>query len=107
MAYPPDYVDKLIIAIESYKRKVVMGVHGALIQEPITDYYSSRRISHYKTAMAVPQPVHVLGTGTVAYHTSTIQVAYSDFKVANMADIWFAKLGVILFVHSKPLLIKE
>ena len=35
-------------------------------------------------------PVHLLGTGTLAYHTDTMRMSIEEFKKPNMADIWFA-----------------
>jgi len=91
--YPANYVDLLIQCIERHQRKAVVGVHGATLTPPIKDYYRSRRIHHFTQKLPQDTPVHVLGTGTVAYHTSTIRVDRLEFRHPNMADIWFALSG--------------
>lgn len=91
--YPPDYVKKMVASIEKYQRKVVVGVHGAILKQPIQSYYNSRRVLHYMRGLPEPIQVHVLGTATVAFHTSTIRINPGDFKKPNMADIWFALEG--------------
>ena len=93
LLYPPDYVQTLVRWVTHYKRKAVVGCHGAVITEPFVSYYRSRRVHHFQSNIEVPIPVHCLGTGTVCYHTDCIRVVREDFKHPNMADIWFAVLG--------------
>ncbi len=38
--------------------------------------------------------VDIPGTGVLCYHTNLIKVRYADFRLANMADLWFAKLCI-------------
>jgi len=91
--YPPDYSKRMISQIEKYQRKKVIGVHGAKINFPCQNYYKDRWHCHFKNKLANDTPVHIIGTGTCAYHTSTISVKKSDFKEKNMADIWFSIIG--------------
>ena len=95
LLYPPDYIQRLVKTIEDHGRRAVVGVHGALLREPLTSYYQSRRVFHFSKALGNPVQVHVLGTGTTAFHTSTIQVTPEDFKAPNMADVWLAVLGQV------------
>jgi hypothetical protein len=95
LLYPPDYIENLLKVIEDYGRRVVVGVHGAILKEPLTSYYQSRKVLHFCKALGAPTQVHVLGTGTVAFHTSTIKVTPADFPKPNMADIWLAVLGQV------------
>lgn len=95
ISYPPYYVKHCIDGIERYGRKSVVGWHGSLILEPFVDYYTptSRRVLSFRAGRPKDTAVHVLGTGCTAFHTSTIQVKYEDFKTSNMADIYFALIG--------------
>ena len=93
LIYPPDYVSTMINKIEQYNRKCCVGVHGVILNTPMVNYYKSRKCFHYKMAQAQDIGVHVLGTGTLAYHSDTIQVCKEHFSSPNMADIWFAILA--------------
>jgi len=91
MIYPWDYVRRMIDKIEQYDRKAIVGVHGASFTTTTpTKYYCDRFVFSY--CEEVPQDiiVHILGTGTMAYHADTIQFNILDFPVGNMSDIWAA-----------------
>ena len=93
IAYPDDYVEQLLAGIERYERRAVVGFHANMLREPFADYLRTRTIIHMSRGVAADVGVHVLGTGTAAYHSSTIRVRPEDFRVPNMADVWFALLG--------------
>ena len=95
ISYPPYYVKHCIDGIERYGRKSIVGWHGSLILQPFEDYYTptSRRVLSFRAGRPKDTAVHVLGTGCTAFHTSTIQLKYEDFKTSNMADIYFALVG--------------
>lgn len=89
--YPPDYVERLISAVEEGERRFAVGVHGAVFKRlPVEDYYRDRHVFHYRGALAMDTPVHVLGTGTLAWHSDTMAVSLGNFPRPNMADVWFA-----------------
>lgn len=91
LRYPANYVYQMTEGIERYGRRAIVGLHGALIVAPERGYYHCRELMHCLSALDEPTAVHLLGTGTVAYHTSAIEVSPADFKAPNMADLWFAK----------------
>jgi hypothetical protein len=93
--YPLDYVERTISAIEALARQAVVGWHGSILQSPFLDYYhsDSRKIYSFRRAASQNLSVHLLGTGVMAYHTSTIKVGLQDFPSPNMADTWFGVLG--------------
>ncbi|MNM34941.1 Chromosome partition protein Smc [compost metagenome] len=95
ISYPSYYVKHCIDGIERYGRRSVVGWHGSLILHPFVDYYTptSRRVLSFRAGRPKDTAVHVLGTGCTAFHTSTIQLKYEDFKTSNMADIYFALIG--------------
>lgn len=93
LIYPGRYAQSMIEACKRYGRRAVVGLHGVTLRTPFVNYYSSRRVFHFSRSLSADQHVHVLGTGTVCYHTNTIKVHPTDFRVPNMADIWFALLG--------------
>ena len=81
-----------VSAIERYGRRAVVGLHGVLLSGKIKSYFSSRKVKHFANPLAEDCPVHLLGTGTVGYHHSTLRVRPDDFEKPNMADVWFALL---------------
>ena len=91
--YPPDTVDRLVRAVDHYGRRVAVAFHGAVIAPNPWNYYRSRTVYHCTQAVAADIPVHVLGTGSMCFHTGYMQVSRDDFPEPNMADIWFAMLG--------------
>ncbi|GAA1553036.1 hypothetical protein GCM10009789_03220 [Kribbella sancticallisti] len=93
IAYPADYASALLDGIERHGRRAVVGFHASTLREPFTHYHLSRSISHMSLAVPEDLPVHLLGTGTAAFHSTTIAVRPQDFPAPNMADVWFALLG--------------
>jgi len=91
--YPGDYADVLIRGLERLGRRAVAGFHGSLLMPPVRDYHRSRTLFHMSIEALADRPVHVLGTGVMGYHSSTIRVRPDDFARPNMADIWMALLG--------------
>ena len=92
MLYPPDYVWKMIEKIERYKRKVIVGCSGYIMKSVVNQFYADRYQQwHFKEPNAEDRPVHILGTGLTAWHSSTIRYKYEDCNKANMGDIWLAK----------------
>lgn len=108
--YGRNYIAMLIKKIEQYKRKAVVGLHGIILPPKVRNYYRNRTVIWCKFANPTDQKVHLLGTGALAFHTSTLRVRLCDFKVPNMADIWFGILAqrqrtpMVCIARSKPLL---
>ena len=107
VAYPPDYIETLIGKIEEYQRKAVVGVHGAIFRQPFDYYQKARNVFNYLHEVKEDTFVQQLGTGVMAYHTSTIEVLRNEFEHINMADIWFGllaqkyKIPIIVIKHQK------
>lgn len=92
LSYPKDYAYRMVAAIERYGRQAVVGVHGVTLDAKVDSYFSSRRVKHFARKLDADCPVHLLGTGTVGYHPSTVRVRCDDFERPNMADVWFGLL---------------
>ena len=93
IAYPKDYVLHMCQALAAQEGQAAVGVHGCLLNQPLTHYYDpkTRHVVHFESLLMRNRHVHVLGTGTVAFHTSVIHPTLDDFPAPNMADIWFAR----------------
>ncbi len=93
--YPRDYVKALINNIEKYHRQAIVSFHGRImLPKPIESYYFDR-VEGYHCLKNLDRDVrvNVAGTGVMGWHSSTIKLNYSDFKIPNMADIWMAKFA--------------
>ncbi len=101
LIYPDDYALICVEAVERYARRAVIGFHGINIKQPVTSYFKSRRIIHWSTALDHDEPVHMLGTGALAYHSSTVSVQRTAFELPNMADVWF---GVLCQQQRTPMM---
>lgn len=109
LIYPRDYTQRMIQRIVYHKHKAIIGVHGSTFNPlKMNSYYKDRSLSHYRASLAQERTVHLIGTGTSAFHTSTIKVRIEDFPKPNMADIWFAllaqKQNIPMILITRPLL---
>ena len=92
--YPSDYMKRMVNRIEFYQHRAVLGVHGCVLNmNHMHNYYRARNLTNYRNHLSMDRPVHVIGTGTAAFHTSTIKITLKQFPIPNMADIWFALQG--------------
>jgi hypothetical protein len=89
--YPLNYCADMIDAIDRYK--CIVTLHGRNYPRPFENYYKMKDV--YRCLGNVPKGgrVDVGGTGVMAWHSDRLKVKYSDFKSANMADIWMAKIA--------------
>ncbi|MBM3487540.1 MAG: glycosyltransferase [Alphaproteobacteria bacterium] len=90
LLYPADYVPRMVEALRRYDNKVIVGLHGILLKQPIPGYYNEqyRHVRRFLHANSVDYQVHVLGTGAVLYDARTLTLRKRDFQCRNMADIW-------------------
>lgn len=90
--YPEDYVAQMIHNIEMLGRACVVGVHGVIFPQYEFEQLQQRRVFHFKEDLA-GHFVDLLGTGTTAWHSTTIKVNLQDFLTKGVCDLWFAKLA--------------
>jgi glycosyltransferase involved in cell wall biosynthesis len=93
IVYPRNYVRYMIAKVLQYDRKAVVGVHGSVLADDFVRYHDgvSRRTWHFQKELRNDEPVHILGTGTVAYHTSTLRFDLEGVTSTGMVDLWFAR----------------
>ncbi len=91
--YPSNYVEKLKSALIRYSFKPVIGLHGIRIKDSFKRYYDevSREILSFTSKLEEDRYVHILGTGTVAYHTSSVHFNLDNIENTHMIDIYFGK----------------
>jgi hypothetical protein len=90
IVYPNDYVQKMILKIEQYNRQAIVGCHGVILANPIRRFMEGREVIHFKNESREDRFVNILGTGTTAYHTSTVKLSINDFHFSGMADVFLA-----------------
>lgn len=91
--YPRNYVAFLAAKVLQYDRKAVVGLHASVLQDDFQRYHDgrSRWTGTFRQELGADRLVHVLGTGTVAYHTSAIRFDLEDVTSTGMIDLWLAK----------------
>jgi glycosyltransferase involved in cell wall biosynthesis len=90
IVYPHDYVQKMVLKIEQYNRKAIVGCHGVVFAAPFVEFMKGRQVFHFKCGLASDRLVNLLGTGTTAYHVGAISLSRIDFREPGMADLWLA-----------------
>ena len=84
--YPHDYVYTMIQHITKLQRKAIVGLHGKLLlyrkpPEPMT-----YKFYRYNDTVTDYCPVHMLGTGVMAYHTSAFNVGFNCLEKGKIDD---------------------
>jgi hypothetical protein len=65
-------------------------VHGVILANPLVRFMQNRTVLHFKRGAACDAFVNLLGTGTTAYHTQSLDLSLRDFHEPGMADVWLA-----------------
>ncbi|NHB95883.1 hypothetical protein [Photorhabdus stackebrandtii] len=94
LIYPPNYVEKLVLKIEKYKRQQFICVHGNIIDiDSLSSYYKYKKGVHFSRPLDNDITVNIPGTGTLAYHSSLYSFSMESFQLKNMSDIWVAVIA--------------
>ncbi|WP_336512077.1 FkbM family methyltransferase [Pseudaestuariivita rosea] len=93
LVYPPDLVKKLVGKVRETGDRAMVGLHGVIIRQPITEYYKpeNRRVFHFQNRTDATIPVHVLATCVMCAHSDQLSLSRAEFMFRNMGDIWIAK----------------
>ena len=85
--YPPDYIESLVVAVEKYGRKAIVGYHGGTYRVPNGGALPDRGFTRdvrtlYGYSQAVPRdmPVHLLGAGVMASYPKAIGLTTDAFN---------------------------
>jgi hypothetical protein len=85
--YPPNYVAKLHARIKAHGYRVIVGVHGAVLNRPLTSYLSNRTVFNFANSLQCEQAVDVLGTGTMMFDTVVFRFDVRRWPQLNMSDL--------------------
>jgi hypothetical protein len=86
LIYPDNYVYQMTQHIEKLQRKMIIGLHGKLFlyrkpPEPMTF-----KFYRFNDVVSDYQPVHMLGTGVMAYHSSAFHIGMQDLQAGKIDD---------------------
>jgi glycosyltransferase involved in cell wall biosynthesis len=90
--YPEDYVETMVNHVQRFNGEACVGTHGIVfpLGKEITDidqYFSNRRVHHFKHGLSIDLPCHALGTGTMAYDSRKLQYDWKNWKHGKMVDL--------------------
>lgn len=89
LIYPDDYVERTVEFLKSHNNKVIASYHGVLLNSGIlNNYYRDRKQIHYSRFQRLELPIHIGGTGVMAFHVRTFRPDLTRFIYPNMADVW-------------------
>ncbi len=88
LLYPPDYLRRLKRAIDTHHK--IVGVHGVVLPSPIKNYFNDRGVYHFSKPVKADIPVHLLGTGTLAWHSALFKPDLHAMDMPGMADCYLA-----------------
>lgn len=95
LIFPPDFVEVMVSKVASYENRIIAGAHGIVLRQPINKFHetTSRAYTAHFAYRSNERPVHILGTNALCFHSSTVNMKWSDFLFRNSADIWLAIYG--------------
>ena len=109
IAYPHDYIERMVNEVEAHHREALVGVHGAALPygPPFTRWsqYANMRRSHvFALEHGGRISVDVIGTGTMAFHSDVGIPDVTEMDTLRMVDLhvatWAQKRGIAL--HMVP-----
>jgi len=115
--YPHDYVERMIEYVNYFDKKSIVGVHAATLPQgpPVTrwsHYKDLRRTNVFGKHSSSLLPVHILGTGTIAFHSDIGHPDFDQIDSVKMVDlhvaVWATRNGIKLYnVPRKENWLKE
>lgn len=83
LIYPDDYISHMIGWIEKFKRGAILGVLGTIFEQNFELFHKGKKSSiikkwNYADALEEPRRVHLVGTGSLAFHSDLIKTYGSD-----------------------------
>jgi hypothetical protein len=119
LIYGDNYVKTLVDTLLKYDGQYVVGIHGKIVETPITSWYRDKtnvEWFHWNAGLKRDVAVNVLGTGALAFHKSllTPHLSYIDILedtfIRNAADVTFSVLcqkqsvGMVCMKHDRSIM---
>ncbi len=87
IGYPPDYVDRLVGALEQVEGKAVVGVHGRVFMPPHRSYVHDATAFQFAQELVQSRRVHEVGVGTSAFVSDRLDLDPRGWDRTDMDDI--------------------
>lgn len=88
--YPPDYVERLVAALQQVHGRAVVGVHGRIFLPPHESYVKDAAVLHFAQGLDRAWSVHEVGTGTSAFVSSVLDIDPRAWSRNDMDDVSIA-----------------
>nr|CDQ32850.1 hypothetical protein BN993_02277 [Virgibacillus halodenitrificans] len=90
IAYPGNYVERMVESIKKYNNKVGVCVHGSVLPKWPQWYFERYALYPFQSSLSSDKFVNLIGSGTFAFHTDFLKVEFSDFLPSIMVDLQFS-----------------
>ncbi len=93
IVYPPDYVARLTDVLDAFDRHCAVTVHGSILSPNPEWYYTRTRTYAFRQAVEQMRLCALAGSGTFAFHQSTLPVDPESFFASVMVDLRLSLLA--------------
>ena len=104
--YPPDYVDQLAGLLDALNRRCCVAVHASILAASATWYYERPHYFGGDEPLCHHQLAALAGSGTVAFHQSTLPLRFRDMPREVMVDLVLSlaahRAGLPIIVPARP-----
>lgn len=90
IAYPRDYVSVLGRTLEQLQGGALIGVHGRVFLPPHRSNVIDASCIHFSSELKQPRHVHELGSGTLAFLSTKLDIDPRNWTRTDMDDILIA-----------------
>lgn len=90
IVYPADYVSRMAGLLAKLEYDAAVTVHGSIFDADAQWYFERTRVFPFKRKLAEHRFVALPGSGTFAFHQSSLPIRYQDFSREPMVDLQFA-----------------
>ncbi|MFQ6551591.1 hypothetical protein AAD018_004495 [Aestuariibius insulae] len=104
--YPSNYVSKIKFIFKICKNNCCVAVHGSILPPELEWYFDRTHVFAARDSLLRAELVNLAGSGTFAFHQSTLNTNFSDFQPDVQVDLIFSSLarqrGLPIWSPSRP-----
>lgn len=93
LLFPPDFSETMCGKVQAYDNRAIFCTHGVLLRQPVRQYYdpdSRAATFHFARQLDTDVTVHIGATNAMCFHSTAVDMKWSDFSYCNSADIWIS-----------------
>lgn len=102
LVYSAEFFSLLRAKVKQYNCPV--SLHGKKYGRPAGGFKRFKENYRCLNTVVGDHPVDIVGTGVLCMDTSMVKLSMDDFKLPNMADIWFSRS---CHLQGVPLMVSE